>query len=310
MMPSSTNLHKPRPLKKGGTIGVFAPSSYVDKDTILDTKNKIETMGYNAKIHPQTYKKNHQSAGTHDQKIQAFYDLLHNPEIDAIIAAGGGNRALHLLDQIDFQIIADNPKIIMGFSDVTALLNACTAHANIITFHGATFPRLLTTTGTDFCWDLLAGKTDLSYPMDQGRVLKAGQAQGRLVGGNLCLFHYLAGTKDAPNFENALLFIEDIREETSRIDRMMCHLRRTGFLNQIGGLICGNFAQIEDTGRPFGFTLDDIILEHTAHLDIPIIMDAPFGHADMLYPFPIGGMAEMRANKDAITLRLLESPVE
>ncbi|MBU0859492.1 MAG: LD-carboxypeptidase, partial [Alphaproteobacteria bacterium] len=177
---------KAKALKKGDLIGVFSPSSYVEAEKVETARAFLESKGYRVFIHPQTLNRHHQSAGSDAEKLTALYDLLRDKKVKAIFAAGGGNFALHLLDDIDYKLVAKNPKILMGFSDVTALLNAFHAKTGLVTFHG---PVLTWIPGQpkamhDFNMGVLAGKTP-SYPMAGARVLRAGKAEGKLIGGNL-----------------------------------------------------------------------------------------------------------------------------
>ena len=297
---------KPRPLKKGDTIGVMAPSSYVEKGKVEKAKSFLENKGFGVFIHPQTEARHNQSAGTNSQKIEAFHDLIKNPDIIAIFAAGGGNRALHILDMVDYNLVKANPKIIMGFSDVTALLNAVNAKTGLTTFHGPVvtwIPELADM--FDFNLGLLSGEIP-EYPMEHSRILREGHAKGHLVGGNLSVFHLMPNTEFAPVTKGGILFLEDLREEINKIDRMLLQLRRTGVMAEIKGIICGNFRDLGDNGRPYGFTLDDLLLEHTQGYDIPIVMDAPFGHCKQLYAMPIGGLAELSASNNKVSLTLSE----
>lgn len=299
-------MHVPA-LKKGDKIGVMAPSSYVEKKNVLKGKAYLESLGFEVYLHPQYEARYNQSAGTHEEKLEALHDLYADKSIKAIIAAGGGNRALHLLDKINYDLIRENPKILMGFSDVTALLNAVHAKTGQVTFHGPVLTWIPPLKNHfDFTLDILSGGTP-DYPMKQCRILREGIAKGPLVGGNLSLFHYMTGGEYAPAPDGAILFLEDLREEINKIDRMFLHLRRTGYLEKISGLICGGFTDLGDNGRPYGFTLEDLILEHTESYDFPIVMDAPFGHGDQLYTFPVGGKASLTAQNDAVSLKLSQT---
>ncbi len=302
---------KAKALKKGDLIGVFAPSSWVDKAKVETARKYLEARGFRVYIHPQTFNRFNQSAGTDDEKLAAFTELLKDKDVKAIFAAGGGNFSTHLLDRINYRVVKNNPKIIMGFSDVTALLNAVHAKTGLITFHGPVLTWLpkQTKAMADFNFSVLAGKTP-SYPMANARILRPGTATGPMIGGNLSLLHLLPGTKTAPDFNGAILFIEDIGEELNHIDRMMVHLKRTGILNKISGIICGDFSDLKDTGKPFGFTLDDIILKHIGDRPIPIIMDAPFGHDKTLYTMPVGGQAKLTAGRTKATLKLTAPAVK
>lgn len=301
---------KAAPLKKGDKIGVMAPSSYVEENKVMAAKSYLEGLGFEIYLHPQHAMRFHQSAGSHKDKLDALHELFADQSVKAIIAAGGGNRALHLLDNLDYELIRKNPKILMGFSDVTALLNAIYARTGLTTFHGPVFtwiPRM--ENHFSFTLDVLSGSTP-AYPMTKSRILREGQTEGILTGGNLSIFQYMAGSRFAPAPEGTILFLEDVGEEPSKIDRMLLHLRHSGYFENISGLICGGFTEQNETGRPFGFALDDLIREHTEGYDFPVIMDAPFGHGNELYTLPIGGKASLHAEKSKISLELIESSTQ
>ena len=264
-------------------IGVCAPSSIVDRSDIEASQAFLEARGYSVFVHPQTYAVHNQSAGTHPEKIQALHDLYSDPEIEVIWAAGGGNRALHILDNLDFDLIKANPKSMIGFSDVTALLNGITTRTGIINYHGPVFKQLHRHKNTDQALGVLEGSAQPS--LDGANILNAGKAEGRLFGGNISLFQYIVPDTA---FDGAILFLEDCNEELSRIDRMLLHLRRSGVFERASGILFGDFVDLQDSARPFGFTLEDILREHTDGLDIPILMNAPFGHGERLCTLPIG----------------------
>ncbi|MCB9988911.1 MAG: LD-carboxypeptidase [Rhodospirillales bacterium] len=300
----------PPALRPGDTIGIMAPSSRANPDSIEKSAALLKENGYNVFIHPQTYETCNQSAGSPDQKCSALRELLLNPDIKAIISACGGNRSGLMLDGIDYGLLLSHPKIIMGFSDLTVLLNGLYTKVGLIGFHGPDMGRLfrLDKKYLDQGISLLSGKAQSLF-LENGKVIAAGQSEGHLVGGCLSVFMSLMGTPYQPDFNGAILFIEDVGDELSRYDRMLIHLRNTGVFDQISGLILGDFGKPLDTGMPFGFTLEDIVREHTSDRDIPVIMNAPFGHLGQLLTFPVGGKARLTANADKCTLELTDPVV-
>ena len=285
----------PPALQPGDTIGVMAPSSRIDSSDLENGADALRRRGYKVLLHPQCHEKLHQSAGTNEQKRDALHDLVKNSDVKAIIFATGGNRALHILDLLDYGLIKKHPKIYMGFSDNTALLNSIAAKSGVVTYHGPTLKRLAKNPQMDFNLSLLSGN-EKEIPMSGARVFREGNTKGTLIGGNLSLFQYLVDSGEIPNPKGAILFLEDIAEEYSRIDRDFCYLRRCGLLEKIGGLVLGQFSDMRDSGTPFGFTFEDIIAEHTAGLNIPIVINAPFGHAEDLYVYPVGATVQMDNN--------------
>lgn len=290
----------PPALQLGDTIGVMAPSSYVEREDIEKSVAAIEAHGYKVFVHPQTYERENQSAGSHLQKSLAFQGLWQRDNIKAIWAAGGGNRALHLLDQINFSKLKDKPKALIGFSDVTALLNAVHAHTGLVTYHAQVFKNLhKNEEHIRQTLNMVSGQ-DLPMVVDGALIINKGSAEGRMIGGNLSVFQYLPQTLPNDFCDGAILFLEDCNEDLSKIDRMILHLKRTGIFTKAAGIVFGEFTRLTDSGRPFGYTLEDIIREHTTGLDIPIIMNAPFGHGTACHPIPVGQNARVDTNDEKI----------
>lgn len=291
----------PPALLPGDTIGVFAPSSWVEQDDIIKSKERLEEYGYHVFIHPQTYEREHQSAGNHLQKSLALQGLWQRKDIKAIWAAGGGNRSTHLLEMINFEKLKANPKILIGFSDVTALINAVYAHCDITTLHGPVFKNLHKYNELDHLLHILNGKI-VNYPVTNDNIINHGQAEAIMTGGNLSLFQYMPSTLPNHFAENSIIFLEDCNEELSRIDRMLLHLKRTGTFEKAKALVFGQFSDLQESGRPFGYSLKEIIQEHTEGLDIPILYNMPFGHAKQLYTMPIGTRARIDTRENAFSL--------
>ncbi|PCK00300.1 MAG: LD-carboxypeptidase [Zetaproteobacteria bacterium] len=294
------SIHPPA-LKAGDTIGVFSPSSWVEREDIEKSKALLKSRGFKVFVHPQTYEREHQSAGNHLQKSLAFQGLWQRKDIKAIWAAGGGNRCTHLIESINFRRLNTSPKILIGFSDVTSLLNAIYAQTNITTFHGPVFKNLHRYKQLDHLIDLLSAKR-VTYPITDNNILRSGKAKGHLIGGNLSVFQYLPQTLPNEFYKDGILFLEDCNEELSRIDRMLLHLKRLGVLNDINALVFGQFTDMQETGKPFGYRLKDIIEEHTEGMQYPILHNMPFGHGKDLYTFPIGTRAEIDTEANKFTL--------
>lgn len=303
---------KPASLNPGDTIGIMAPGSSIDPEAFKFGCFTFESAGYQVVPDEQCYKKHHQSAGTAKDKAEALEELYLNDQINAIILASGGNRTLHFLDLIDFNVISHNPKIIMGYSDCTALLGAIQAHTGQCVIHGPT----ITWFGKDNISDK-AGQLDkvlaclqgdlTDMDMSQATSICSGEAQGPLIGGNLSLIMHMIFTRWCPDLKGAILYLEDTGDELSWLDRDFWYLKETGILQEISGLVLGGFS-LGDSGRPFGFTLEDILKEHMADLDIPIVTNAPFGHNDVLHPLPFGAHGVLKASGEHVSLEF-ESPV-
>lgn len=302
------NFTSPPPLKPGDTIGVMAPSSRIARADIDEARAFFEGKGFKVLVHSQTYlyagpEYSNQYAGSRQEKLDAFHHLVANPDVKAIIFATGGQRAITLLDDIDYELVAANPKIYMGFSDHTALCNTITARTGLITYHGPTLRRSIVNPQIDFNLRLLAGG-EKSIPLKGSHVVKSGKGAGVLFGGNLAMIRCL-NDSDMAVTDGGILFLEEISEELSTVDRDLCSLKRRGIFKRLNGLMLGQFTNMKDTGTPFGMTMQDIIAEHTEGLKIPVISNAPFGHDTDLYAFPIG--ARVALDTKSLTLKLTEA---
>lgn len=293
----SSPCYLPPALRTGDTVGIMAPSSYVEPEKLAAGVAVLEQAGFKAKIHPQTFARHNQSAGTPAEKIAAFHDLLKDKEVKAIVATGGGNRSALMLEGLNYDLILQNPKSLMGFSDCTALQNGIYAKTGLTSFYGPTISRLsaISPESLQHSLGLLRqSPASFSFPTDKLRPLKTGSARGVFVGGTLSVFSSLIGTPYLPDVRGKILFLEEVSEELSRIDRMLWQLRVALPFETLAGILFGQFTSCEDTGRrPFGFTLEDSIREKTAGLSCPVAMNAAFGHGETFFALPIGGCGEM-----------------
>lgn len=291
-------------LKTGDTIGIFAPSSRTDKERINQGKKILESNGFKVFIHPQCKLEKHQSAGSAEEKAAAFHDLLNDPSINCIMAACGGNRALHSLPFIDWGNENIKSKKIIGFSDFTAILNAGHHKGGTQGYFGpdiSWLPRMSDKEIELFINSITSG--DLIIKSKKTKALNEGECTAPIFGGTLALLQSMIGTDHLPDASGHILFLEDEYEENSRIDRMLWQLKNALPFSKLKGLIFGSFTNCQDNGRlPFGFSLEDIIKEHTADLDIPIVMDMPFGHQSNFRAMPVGS--------NEVTLKVTKSATE
>lgn len=297
---------KPAALKPGDTIGIVATSSHIGQDRIDAGIAALTSLGFTPRLHDNATQRHGQFAGDEGTRVRALHDFIRDPSIHAVMAMHGGNGALHLLDMIDYGLIRTNPKIIVGFSDVTALLNAITAKTGLITFHGPTLTRLpsIDQPSRDQFFHLLTGQSPA--PVIATGCLRGGTADGILIGGNLSALQTLIGTPYALIPEGTILLIEDINDHLSRYDRMLGHFKNARWFEKLSGIVIGEFLNsLDNEARPFGFTLEERLSALAADYDFPVITGAPVGHGEHLATLPIGG----RVKIDGTQLSLLESPV-
>ena len=307
---------KPPALKKNATIGIVSPSSWMKESDLKVAVSIFENKGYKLILGESVFLKNNTYAGNPQERADDINGMFANPDIDAIICARGGYGANRVLPLLDYDLINSNPKIFMGYSDITAYLTSISQKTGLVTFHGpmlSNFKKGL----IDFNFDLME-KTLFGYesvtlqpPSElESRILKPGKAEGPLWGGNMCLLINRLGTEDQLDTEGAILFIEDINEYLYAFDRMMVHMKKAGMFDNIKGLIIGELLEMKDDAEPFGKSTDEIVLDVCGDLDIPIISNFPCGHGTFQATLPISIEVELSAITASPTVTLLESPIK
>ena len=295
----------PPSITKGDTIGLVAPAGpLINKSSFSAGVRVLEKKGFRIKYNLRLLNAGGYLAGSDQERADAFNSLWADPEVKALVAARGGYGCLRMLDLVDMKQVRRNPKIFIGFSDLTVLLAAIHKKTGLVTYHGP----VVTTLGsidkksqTSF-FNILAGKTpDLINP-SRIKILKKGKAKGILMGGNLTtLVHMIATPYEIP-WDKAILLLEDIGESPYRLDRLLTHLARAGRLQKIKGLILGTFS---DDDRKENNMMQRAVQKRIGELlegtDIPVWANFPAGHSRRNLTLPIGTEAEM----DSSTGRLL-----
>ena len=236
-------------------------------------------------------------AGSDKERLNDLEAMFADREIGAIICARGGYGTLRLVDKIDYNLIRKNPKPFVGYSDITALLMAIHKRTGLITFHGSMVKDSFEGKSRNLAsaLDLISSSGQLAVSLEKGVVLRSGRAEGALFGGNLSIISRLIGTSYLPSLKGALLFLEERGESTYRIDRMLTHLKLSGLLNEVGGVIAGDFTECGDMA-----SVSDLLLESMGDLDIPVVTGMPVGHGAVNGTVPIG----LRATIDTDTMTL------
>ena len=307
---------KPTALKEGDTIGIVATARWLNPENLNKAVKFLEGKGFKVKTHPNNALRLHEWAGTPQERAEAFQDYWCDPDIKCIISAAGGTRTLHILDYLDYEKMKKHSKIHMGFSDTTALLNAMFTQTNIAGFHGPSAARFAGEDSEIYFKDFIAlaskdSSAKETYLWADAKIIHYGSGEGQLIGGNLCIFNYLLGSKYAPSFKNKIIFIEDEMEELRNIDRMLLQMRRLGKLNEAKGLIVGGFTMNLNTGRTeFPYSIDELVEEHTEGLNIPVITNAPFGHGKQLQIMPVGIRAKIETKNNNVHFEISEDAVK
>lgn len=300
---------RPTRLQKGDTIGIIAPSSPPNLESLQRSLTFLEQLGLNVKMGKYVENVHGYLAGTDDERLEDLQAMLADPSVKGIICAGGGYGAGRYADRIDFQLMAEQPKILWGYSDITFLHTTIGQFANVVTFHG---PMLASDVGKDTFHDLSARMfnqlfepIELHYTEDISPLttLGGGNAQGELVGGNLSLLVSALGSKYEIDTRGKLLLIEDVDEEPYKVDSMLNQLRLAGKLQDAVGIVVGDFARAVPKKRKTTLTLGEVLEHYLGDLGKPVVSGFKIGHCEPHFAVPLG--VEARLDGDAKTLTIL-----
>ena len=311
---------KPARLKEGDTVGLVMPSfaqwDPVPLDILLDT---LGVLGLKAKVGKHVLDRRGYFAGRDEDRASDLNAMFADPGVDAIHCVRGGWGAARLLPLLDWTTIARNPKILVGYSDITALLLSIHARTGLVTFHGpvgaSTWNAFNMAWMKKVLWNAEAAAfanakeaNDTLVPVkNRTRVITPGRARGRLLGGNLTVFTTIIGSGFLPDFRDCILFLEDVEEAPYSLDRMFTQLKLAGILGQVRGVVWGTCDGCSP-GEGFGsLTIPDILDDHVKALGVPAYSGAMIGHVDRQFTLPLGVQVELDA--DAGTLTMLESAV-
>ena len=312
---SSEIIKRPRRLAEGQTVAIVAPASVTYESLQLQLAlEALKAMGLRATVGEHVMDRFGYLAGNDRDRAADINAAFVDPEVDAVFALRGGWGASRLLPFIDFDAIRDNPKIMLGYSDITSLLNAIYAKSGVVSFHG---PNLMSR-WNEFTYqsmrEVLFDAKPARYinPVDLDGELVArrnriqtivpGRTDGPLIGGNLTLMSALLGTPYLPKFDNAILFLEDVGEAIYRVDRMLTQLKLSGHLQKVSGIVFGHFTGVKPNPGLGNFALMDILKQHCEPLGVPCYFGAMIGHVDQQSTVPVGGKARMDASKGVLEL--------
>ncbi|VTR94506.1 Putative MccF-like protein (Microcin C7 resistance) OS=Singulisphaera acidiphila (strain ATCC BAA-1392 / DSM 18658 / VKM B-2454 / MOB10) GN=Sinac_3561 PE=4 SV=1: Peptidase_S66 [Gemmata massiliana] len=309
---------RPAALRVGDTIAFVAPAGPADAEKVAKAKERFEKMGFKVKVPPTlTARKDRYLAGSDEDRAAEFNAAIKDKTVQAVFSVKGGYGLTRILDRIDYTAIRENPKIIVGFSDLTALHLAVAKKCRVITFH-APMPQYGLYRddegfgySSEVFWRTVRadqypkGENGYTVALPQNgpkpQRLVAGKAKGRLVGGNLTLVGATMGTPYEIEAEGNILVLEDTGEKAYRIDRVLSQLKLAGLLDKFAGFVLGTFDGSDEK------ELDTVIREYFGHRKVPVITNFPIGHTPFNATLPHGGLIEIDA--DALTVRVLENPV-
>jgi muramoyltetrapeptide carboxypeptidase len=319
----------PAALKPGDAIAIVAPAGPMSAEEVERGAKKLESLGFKVRL-PQDLDRQHRFfAGDDKLRAAELMAAFADDKVDAIFAARGGYGAMRILEALDYEVIRAHPKILIGYSDITALHNAIYQKTGLVTFHG---PNVQGGFGTSkgmtpftekYFWRALGhdrqespGYAFLTGDASNSRSasippmesLTKGVARGRLVGGNLSLVHAVIGTPYEVETDGKVLFLEDIGEAPYRVDRMLQTLKLAGKLDNLKGVVLGAFSRRDEEDTSGETTsIDEVLREYFAELGIPVVNRFPAGHQPENATLPIGGLVEV--NGDEPGVRIIENPV-
>ncbi len=268
-------------LSAGMKIGITCPSGYVAHSRIEQALHLLHAQGYATVVGKTIGLGAHYFAGTDEERLADLQAMMDDPSIHAIWMGRGGYGMSRIIDQIDFSKFLKHPKWICGFSDITVLHSHIQAHFGIPTMHslmcGSVAADNWEKEPVQSFLNALQGKP-LHYEMPAHAMNVLGQTEATLVGGNLAILAHLTGSSSQIDTKDKILFIEDIGEHVYQIDRMLYTLQRSGQLSQLKGLLVGSFTDIEDTERPFGQSVQEVIWDKVAGYGYPVCFNMPCGH--------------------------------
>ncbi|HEX6982290.1 MAG TPA: LD-carboxypeptidase [Balneolaceae bacterium] len=303
-------LMKPKGLRKGQTIGLVSPASRLHDSSKYDKIiKKVKEMGFKVKVSEHARDQYGYFSGTDEQRAHDLNAMFADNSVDAVLPFRGGWGCNRILNLIDYELIRNNPKILVGFSDITSLLLAIYAKTGLVTFHGPVGKSEWTKFTKRHFQKALSYKepyTIQTYDQDacgscnDFSVITPGKVRGRLLGGNLTVLTAMIGSDYLPDWKGNILFLEDVGEDIYRIDRMLTQLKLCGALDQISGFIFGQCTNCERSNS-YSLTLGQVLDHFIKPLGIPAYSGALFGHIDKMVTLPVGLPAVMDAQKGSIS---------
>ncbi|MEW6468877.1 MAG: LD-carboxypeptidase [Bacteroidota bacterium] len=304
---------KPPALKKGDTIGITCPATAVwNMESIGKFMETLTAMGFKLKIGKTLTEKYGYFAGSDELRAGELNGMIADKSVKAIFCGKGGWGCARLLDSLDYEALKQNPKILLGFSDITSLLIAVYAKTGLVTFHGPVGNSGWNDFSKNWVVEVLMNKQAVSYTYpekdkDPFHTINPGTAQGVLVGGNLSVLSGIIGSSYLPAWKNKILFLEEAEEEPYSIDRMLTHLKLAGVMKDLSGIIFGKCTKCLAEEPDKAFTLKEVLEMHFKPLGIPAFYGAMIGHIENKYTVPLGIPCEMDAA--AGSMKLMEAAV-
>ena len=308
----------PARLKKGDLIGLVTPGSPVTEEQLAGCVSSLEELGLRATYYDSVLSEYGYFAGTDQERAQELMKMFSREDVDGIWCVRGGYGSIRILELLDYDQIRKNPKVFMGYSDITALLSSIYRETGLVTYHGPmgvsefnrfsvkSIKKVLLNPEAEYKYPYRRESNTRDNPEFDRYTITGGIAEGVLIGGNISVLDSIIGTRFEPDFEKKIVFLEEIGEKTYRVDKMMFHLLSGTNLREAAGIVMGVFGDCNVNEAPslsLKVALDDLLKP----LGIPVSYGLSFGHIKRMVTIPTGIKAAMDADKNS--LRLLEPPV-
>jgi muramoyltetrapeptide carboxypeptidase len=307
---------KPPRLKAGDKLAIVAPGSYISEEELQDSIKNLNQLGFETTYSEEILLQSGYFAGSDKDRAEDLMKKFYDKTVKGIVCARGGYGCSRILPMLDYDIIRSNPKVLIGYSDVTALLYGIYQKSGLISFHGP----VGTSTFNDYSVNNF--KRVLMNPEQSGLFKNSesgedenvygvtsivnGKGKGRFVGGNLSIMVSLIGTEYDVDYSGKIIFIEEIGEEPYRVDRMLTQLIQAGKFDHAAGVMMGIFRNCEgkqkDPSFSITFTLMEVLKDRLSSLKIPVVYGMSFGHVKDKFTIPFGSFAELDADKQTFTL--------
>lgn len=297
-------------IRAGSKLGVIAPAFQPNSERLQKGITYLNEAGYHVVEGKSLYAKHGYLAGSDQLRLDDLHHMFADTEIDAIICARGGWGCLRLLDKLDYKLIKKNPKLLIGYSDITTLQLALWTEAHLVSISG---PMVAVEMGSGLAeltaqhfWSQIYNENPyhiIHYQSMQTEVWNGGQAEGILLGGCLSMVAHQLGTPYSPDYRNSILFLEDIGEEPYRIDRYLAQLKQAGIFDALQGLIIGRFIDCEnkDPERP-SFTTEEVLRDYFEKRPFPVLYNFPYGHGLLKVSMPVGVRAKINTRRSLLYL--------
>lgn len=296
-------------LEKGSRVAITAPASALaPRDSLSEITQRLRSLDLEPVVYPSCSGRYYDFSAPDQQRVDELHQAFTDPTIEGVMALRGGWGAARLLPLLDFDLLATNPKPLIGYSDITTLHMALYAKTSMVSYHGPTANAPFPKQTINAFWDVLSTRESIELALDnpdmntiKGEALKQGKGSGRLLGGNLTILCSLLRTPWMPSLDGAILCIEDIGENVYRIDRMLTQLHLAGHLTNLQGLLLGTFVECEPRFSTSP-SLKKVVEWVTKDADYPVWMNAPFGHIDKQWTLPMGAAATLDTAQAMLTL--------